>query len=291
MNIIFSLILLAAPMSLSVQEHYSAALIAYETENWKELVLHADAVAKNFTTTPFAEEAQFFLGIGYFHLGEYETANKQLSGYLKKQVAPKHFQEAMEIKFAIAEKYREGAKKHLLGWRTLPKWEPAQEEALKLYDEVTTGLPNHDIAAKALYGKAQLLFAQQDYSEAVEVYLTLIRRFPKHELAPEAYIAIGGVHLTQSKMEYPNPDFLELAELNLRKFRQDFPSDERISKNEEMILEMKEVYAGSLYETAKFYERTKKPDASIIYYTKILDKFPETKVAERAEQRLSVLKK
>ncbi|HEY5259887.1 MAG TPA: outer membrane protein assembly factor BamD [Rhabdochlamydiaceae bacterium] len=291
MNALIALVLLAAPMTLSVQEHYSAALKAYETENWKELVLQADAVSKNFTTTPFAEEAQFFLGVGYFHLNEYEIANKQLSAYLKKQAAPKHFEEAMEIKFAIAEKYREGAKKHLLGWKTLPKWEPAQEEALALYDEVTTGLPNHEIAAQALFGKAQLLFAQQDYSEAVEVYLTLIRRFPKHELAPEAYIAIGEVHLTQAKMEYPNPDFLDLAELNLRKFRQDFPGDERVAKNEAMILEMKEVYASSLYETARFYERTKKPDASVIYYTKIMDKFPETKVAKRAEQRLSSIKK
>ncbi len=291
MNALIALVLLATPMTLSVQEHYSAALKAYETENWKELVLQADAVAKNFTTTPFAEEAQFFLGVGYFHLNEYEIANKQLTAYLKKQAAPKHFEEAMEIKFAIAEKYREGAKKHLLGWKTLPKWEPAQEEALALYDEVTTGLPNHEIAAKALFGKAQLLFAQQDYSEAVEVYLTLIRRFPKHELAPEAYISIGEVHLTQSKMEYPNPDFLDLAELNLRKFRQDFPGDERVAKNEEMILEMKEVYASSLYETARFYERTKKPDASVIYYTKIIDKFPETKVAKRALQRLSNIKK
>ena len=79
MNALIALVLLATPMTLSVQEHYSAALKAYETENWKELVLQADAVSKNFTTTPFAEEAQFFLGVGYFHLNEYEQSRTNSS--------------------------------------------------------------------------------------------------------------------------------------------------------------------------------------------------------------------
>ena len=35
MNALIALVLLATPMTLSVQEHYSAALKAYETENWK----------------------------------------------------------------------------------------------------------------------------------------------------------------------------------------------------------------------------------------------------------------
>src|SRR5277367_2040287 len=62
--------------TLSVQEHYSAALEAYQQEKWEDLVHQATIVMKNFSDTPFAVDAQFYLGIGYFHLQEYEIANK-----------------------------------------------------------------------------------------------------------------------------------------------------------------------------------------------------------------------
>jgi outer membrane protein assembly factor BamD (BamD/ComL family) len=52
---------------------------------------------------------------------------------------------------------------------------------------------------------------------------------------------------------------------------------------------MLEVYAKDLYETAKFYERTKKPKAAIIYYNKIVSKYPDTPTAIASQKRLEVL--
>jgi outer membrane protein assembly factor BamD (BamD/ComL family) len=128
-----------------------------------------------------------------------------------------------------------------------------------------------------------------DYKVSVETYQTLIRRFPKHPLACESYIGVGKVYLTQCKNEYPDPDFLDLSEINLRKFRQDFPNEPRVSIADSMLMEMKELYAKNLYETAQFYERTKKPNASMIYYSKILSKYPQTKIAQLSQKRLEVL--
>ena len=53
----------------------------------------------------------------------------------------------------------------------------------------------------------------------------------------------------------PDTDFLDLAEINLRKFRQDFPTDERLSKAEELLRAMQEVYADSFFEIGQFFER------------------------------------
>lgn len=272
--------------TMSVQEHYSLAMDAYQKQNWDELIHQSLIVVKNFSNTPFAQEAYYYLALGYFHTDEFEYANRFFTSYLKKQTTPKYFEETIHYKFKIAEKYHKGAKRHVLGWETMPKWIPAREEAIAIYDEVITALPHHPLGAQALFGKAQLLLKEEEYKASVETYQTVIRRFPKHPLAAESYIGIGHVYLTQSKDEYPDQDFLDLAEINLKKFRLNFPGEERVAVAEKMLLEMKEVYASDLYDTARFYERTHKPHAAHIYYTRILAKYPETQVATLANKRM-----
>ena len=131
------------------------------------------------------------------------------------------------------------------------------------------------------------MIKEEEYKSSVETYQTLIRRFPKHPLAAESYIGVGEVYLIQSQEEYPDQDYLDLAEINLRKFRHDFPGEERLAIAEKLFQDMKEVYASDLYDTGRFYERTKKPQAAYIYYTRIIAKYPETKVSELASKRLS----
>lgn len=275
--------------TMSVQEHYSAALDAFQKQNWDEVVHQSLIVIKNFPSSPFAHEAYFYLGVGYFHTEEFEYANRFLTTYLKKQATPKFFEDAIQYKFKIAEKYHRGAKKHILGWETMPKWVPAREEAIAIYDEVITALPHHELAAHALFGKAKLLLKDEEYKASIETYQTLIRRFQKHPLAAESYIGIAQVYLVQSQSEYPDQDFLDLAEINMRKFRHNFPGEEKLAVAEKMLLDMKEVFASDLYDTGRFYERTAKPHAAYIYYTRILAKYPETKVSQLANKRLSKL--
>jgi outer membrane protein assembly factor BamD (BamD/ComL family) len=276
--------------TMSVQEHYGLLLEAVQGEKWDEVVQQATIIVQNFPDSPFYQESFYFLGLGFFHKEDFEIANKYLTTYLKKQTALQHFREAIELKFQIADRYGSGYRKHLGGVEFLPRWMPAKEEAIEIYDEVINALPNDDLAAKALFGKGKVVLDNEEYSSSIEVFQTLIRRFPKHTLAPDAYVEICKVYLLESKERYPDADFLDLATLNLKKFRQDFPSDERVETAENILAEMQEVYAKSFYDIAKFYERTKKPHASILYYSKIVKAFPNTKSAERAKNRLSVLR-
>jgi outer membrane protein assembly factor BamD (BamD/ComL family) len=276
--------------TMSVQEHYSEEMDAFEKKNWEEVVRQATIVIRNFGTSPFAQETYYYLAVAYFEMEEFEFANKFFTTYLKKQATPKHFEEAIQYKFKIAEKYQKGARKHVLGLETLPKWVPAKEEAIAIFDEVITALPHHELAAHALFGKAKLLLKDEEYKSSIETYQTLIRRFPKHPLAAEGYIGVGQVYLVECQKEYPDQDYLDLAEINLRKFKYDFPGEEKVVVAEKMLNEMKEVYASDLYDTGRFYERTNKPHASYIYYMRIMAKYPETKVSKMAEKRLGRMK-
>jgi outer membrane protein assembly factor BamD (BamD/ComL family) len=275
--------------TLPLEEHFARGATAYNDCQWDEAIAHFRAIISSYPNSNYAKEAYFFYGIALFNVDENEFANEAFTNYIKNQTNPTYFEEAITYKFAIAERFKEGARRHILGYRRLPKWLNAHNLALSTYDEIAATLPCHEIAAKALFSKGNLLWSMENYSESIEAFQTLIRRFPKHELAPVCYITINDVYLDQCQREFQNPDLLALAQLNLRKFKHDFPRDERLEQAENKVMAIKEVYAQGLFETGQFYERVKQPEASKIYYKNALRLFPDTQVAKECSQRLSVL--
>ena len=274
---------------ISVHQYYSKMIDYYQMEDWQKLAWKCQDLIADFPTSPFAREALYYLGVAQYKLGEFEYANVAFSDYLKEELTPKFFDQVIRFKFEIAQAFDEGARVHLFGWHKMPKWLAAYEQAIEIYDEVITTLPRDDLAAQSLYRKGVILLRMEEYKKSVESFQTLIRRFPKHPLAPDGYVGIGNVYLTECSQEFPDANKLDLAEINLRKFRYHFPSEPRVTEAEKMLLGMKEKLAKDLLEIAEFYERTKKKKAAAIYYATILKQYPETKAAKKSEKRLKVL--
>jgi TolA-binding protein len=274
---------------LTAQEYAEASEDAFHKQKWDIAAQQSSIVLKNFPDSLYTQECRFYLGAAYFHQGNFEQSNKHLSRYLQRHISLEHFYEAIELKFQIAEGYRNGVKRHLLGIKSMPRWSSAYYEAIQIYDEVISALPNDELAAKALFGKATLQFADYDYTAAIDSFQTLIRRFPKNQLAPDSFIQIGEIYLAQSKTEYPDFNLLDLAQINMNRFKEAFPGDSRLDKASMTYAAMQEVYAQNFYEIGQFFERTKKKPAAILYYTKILQAYPKTRVAEKAQKRLKYL--
>lgn len=271
------------------KEHFALGAAAMEQCDWKIAVSEFRIVSYNFPQTAYGQESFYFLGVAEYNLDELDFANDAFSEYLKVQNNPQYFESAMEFKFAIACRFKAGAKRHFFGSKQLPKWASGTDLATQIFDEVIIALPCHELAAQSLFAKGQLLREDRRYRDSIDVYQQVIRRFPKHELAPQSYLAISKLYLDQSQSELQNPDLLALAQLNLRRFMLDFPREEGLVKAECDVQEMKEIYAKGLYETGQFYERIGEPNASIIYYQNAIAQFPDTKVALLSQQRLSTL--
>jgi outer membrane protein assembly factor BamD (BamD/ComL family) len=281
---------LLAKDSVLWQEEYNKVSVAFQKKKWSDVKSHGKNILENASDSPYASEIYFYLGAAYFHQKDYSLSNYYLTEFLKDSKAPKFFEEAIEYKFLIAEKYQNGAKKHLLGIEKLPKITPAWEDALALYDEVITTLPRHPIAAKALFNKAQMQKIEGKFSEAIESLQTLIKRFPKDPLAPKSYLAISEAYSDESKDLFPDRDFLEQARLNVKKFKKDFPQDEKVLEAEKLLSSMQNGYARDLWESANYFAKKKKVKSSILYYTSIIHKYPESKYASLALKKISELK-
>ncbi|MBI3900887.1 MAG: outer membrane protein assembly factor BamD, partial [Chlamydiia bacterium] len=250
---------------------------------------YARRISAEYGKSPFAVEVPYIIGEAYFNLGKWELANENLSQYLSKASSPKHFEEAIHYKFLIAEKFREGAKKPLFGADWLPHLLSGNDDAIAIYDDVIAALPHHEIAAKALLGKAEIQAKDEDYKPSLETLDLLIRRFPKHDLAAQAFREKSQVYLMQLQDRNLDPALLDLAGLNLRKFRQAFPRESRIDEVEKDLEKMKELFAENLMVTGRFFEKTKKIPAAILYYSKVIAEYPDTEAAKEANLKLKKL--
>ena len=84
---------------------------------------------------------------------------------------------------------------------------------------------------------------------------------------------------------------MDLAGLNLQRFEQQFPQIDMKSQLEKSLMGMREEYAQDLYDTGRFYERTKKWSAAKMYYENVLEKFSDTTLAEKCKERFPYLEK
>lgn len=274
---------------VSAQELYSQALRSIQNEEWAEAELQMREVLLQSPDSPFAREARYYLGVALFRLGNLEGAAEEFADYLKRDRNPAHFESVFEYKLRIAERYAQGERRRLFHASYMPRWGSGREDAMVLYDEIIVTLPSHPLAAEALFGKGRLLAEMKEELEAIENYQILIARFPKHSKLSEGYLAIAQLYLELSRNQKHDPDLLALAQINLRKFRHDFPADGRIKLAEESLLAMREVYAEGLYETGRFYERKKKPSSALVYYRAVMRDYPDTHTAQLAQGRMDQL--
>lgn len=273
----------------SLKEHFDLGYRFVQENNWAEGLYNFTVITTHFPESEYYRDSLFFSGICYYFLNDYQLSNRQLSAYLNQNEALKYFDHVFLFKFYIAEAFRLGAKKHLFNWQPFPRLMPARKEALEIYDEVISAMPHQELGAKALFAKAELLKDQKKYKDSIDTLNILVKRFPRHEMAPSAYLLISEIYVDLSIADAQNPDLIALAKINLTHFKKDFPSDERCERAQRFILQMEETFASSLYETGRFYEKKKKLKASLIYYQEAVKRYPETESAEKCKERLLVL--
>ena len=275
--------------SSSVLEYNASLQEAMQNQDWWGVIDYAEVISYHFPKSPFAEDAAYLIGEAYYKLGQLELANERFTEYLNRIASPKHFEETIHYKFQIAEQFRHGARKPLFGSHKMPKIVPAQEDALVIYDDVIAAMPHDEIAAKSLLGKAQIQAMFEDYKPSLETLDLLIRKFPKHDLAAQGFLEKSHAYLLQCKGRSLDPALLDLAEVNLRKFRLAFPREGRIQEAEKEFAQIQENFAEHLMEVGRFFEKTGKTPAAILYYSQVIAQYPTTDAAFIAKGKLGAL--
>jgi outer membrane protein assembly factor BamD (BamD/ComL family) len=142
------------------------------------------------------------------------------------------------------------------------------EEAKKLFEEVITRFPGTVAAQEALIRLGNMQYDGGKYGDAIMSYGKYLSTYPK---GPFRMLAgIGKAYAEEAKGELP------AAEKTL---------SDTIEKTKNDPL------AGEAYsDLARLYEESKKPEDAIRVYGQIVERFPQTRWAQHALQRMSMLK-
>ncbi|HXF29300.1 MAG TPA: tetratricopeptide repeat protein, partial [Chlamydiales bacterium] len=276
--------------TMPLEDHFQLGMDAMKEKKWLDAIQQFRIITLNFASSELGKEAFYYLGVSYYHAGDADLANKKLSAYLEQSSTPHNFTEAFHYKLRIADAFKNGARKHLFNQEKLPRWFAERDQALKIYDEIVAAFPSHDLGAKALFSKAELLHQTENFKAAIEAYQAVIKKFPKRDMAAQSYLQISKLLLDESRIEFQNPDLIPLAEMNLKRFSKDFPkASEQHLQAQANTNEIKELFATGLYETAKLYERKGKLKAAVLYYHQAITEFPQTKIAKECTLRLHTL--
>jgi outer membrane protein assembly factor BamD (BamD/ComL family) len=138
-----------------------------------------------------------------------------------------------------------------------------------------------------MFRKASMYLQEDLFSESVEGFSQLIRKFSNNPLAQESFIQIMKVYKRQIKVEYLDPKWYEFALLNKKKFDEIYPSSSLKGQMEEAMLEIIDLYAEEIYKSALFFEKKKKYVSATMYLETLIAKYPSSKYATLAVQKVA----
>ncbi|MEG0037021.1 MAG: tetratricopeptide repeat protein [Victivallaceae bacterium] len=273
--------------SKSADEYHLQAESYFEAGNYPKALLCYLLIIHHFKNNVHCSSALKQVAFCYVRLGKPDLADRYLSQYVEINEGSANFQDVCHLKYMIAQSYAKGTKKHLYGLEGLPRLENAQDDALRIYNEIISSFPAEEVAAKSLFGKAVLLMIQKKYDDSIKIFQMLIRQFPESSLSPDSFVNISKIYLIQSLSEPQNSKYLSSAANNLIRMKELYPGVvQKIAAASLNLQKIRENSAEGLYRLGRFYEKKRKILSARIYYKNAVNTFPETLAAGKCRERI-----
>ena len=283
---LFALMSLSCVLFASEEEEFSKIKELYNNKQWSLVVRRSEPLIRHYPDSVLLKDIFFYRGVAYYRKGDPDLANRAFTAFLSHNGNSRFIEAAIHYKYFIAKKFEEGHYGHLFGSSKLPRIESMWEEAYQLYDEVVMTLPRTEVAAKAMFRKAHMQIVDEHFDEGIETYTTLIRRFANLPIAQEAYIKIVEAYKAQIKSDFLDSKCYEFALIAKKKFLAAYPNSKWKLAMDEAVLEITNLFAEDIYKSALYYDKKNNKDAAEMYLRSLLSKYPESKYARFAKERL-----
>ncbi len=277
----------------SSKEQFEYAEELEKNETFNKAHKEYRKLIEHFPDSILAARAQFRTGRCLEKMGKYSRAFEIYQVVLDKYPNFAEPENVIEHQFAIAEMYYHGKKKGLpfinIGIFS------GKSDAVKFLDQIAKNAPFSKYAEKGKFMAGVILEDMERYEDdeqgegAINAYRFVVDRFPDGEFADDAQYRIAMCYYVTAKKARHNKKAFAGAIRNFRKYIRLYPTGEFVEEAQAKIQELDFKAAKGTFEVARFYEKKRKTHAALIYYHEVVEKYPLSEWAEKAEARIKDL--
>jgi outer membrane protein assembly factor BamD (BamD/ComL family) len=244
------------------------------------------------------EDAMFMLAESYYFDDRCIPARDAYNALADKYPSTRYLDKLVEREWAIGRYLEAYANAHYdlplspNAWDKTRPWFDTMGHAIKTYENIRMNDPTGPRADDAIMATAGIYFRAKRYDDADYNYGLLRREYPRSEFQFEAHL-LG----LQSKLrKYQGADYdgtpLEEAQQLVKQLRTNFAgqlSAEERERLQTVSAQLHQELASRDMQMAQFYDGTKNYGSAKTYYAEVIDKYPDSELAQRAKQRMTEL--
>jgi len=242
---------------------------------------------KHFPTSPEAATATFKMAVCYEELDKPDKAFKVYQEVLEKYPSFPEPEEVLRRQFAIAKDYQQGKRKAL--WLIKVRLFTAKGAAIEYFNKIVETAPYAGLAAEAKLLAAELQQKKKNYDEAIESYQFIIEHYPQTSAAETALFQMATCYYQKALRARYDEKSISLANTDYKSYVGKYPDGKHAKEAREKLLSLDDKKAKGAFEVGRFYEKKKKFQSALMYYTEVVQRHPLSAWAVKAEERIKVM--
>lgn len=270
----------------SPKEQYDWAMSFYAVKDYQRAAAEFEKLVKNYEYSEYASRSQYYVGLCYEDMAKHYIAFQNYQKAIDNFPHIANIDEVIEREFNIGNIYLEKDSPRLMGTDIIT----SLDRAIEIYSKVVSNAPYGKFADLAQFRMAEAFKRGERYDEAMQAFQKLVDDYPDSELFARAKYEVAYCAYKASL----KPDYaVESTDKAIRAF-EEFQSsnvDEKLSQEAEgTIQRLKDKAAEKSFLTAKFYESQKHYSSAIVYYQDVINRFPESFLANEAGFKVEELR-
>ncbi len=232
-------------------------------------------IIKSNPESELAEECQLNIGKAYYMIGDYKSAFKAYDQLIERNPGTRKSKVVLEKEFQVG----------------VAQMEMDEKGAIKVFEKIIERNPLGFIAVDAQVKIADCYYQLRQYEDASEAYRRVMENYPNSEWVPYAQYRIPYCKLSNIRIQERNYDLLTQSSNGFEEYIANNPQGTLVPSAKKIMDEIKVSMAERDYRTGEFYLRRKRPDAGAIYFESVLKDYSYTEWADRAKEKLEMLRK
>ena len=155
--------------------------------------------------------------------------------------------------------------------------------AQNLFRNLLSDFPGSHMVDDAQYGLGQSYFCSGDFETAIFEFERLINEYPVSKFVDESRFQIGMCYFKRSRSIHHDQDETTRAIAEFTRFVEDFPNSEIAPEARKRIQDLEARLAEKDLMIARNYLKWKSPVSSEIFCRRLLEKYPDTRLAPEVQ--------